>query len=221
MTSPPRKYDFLAAFLSYLIPGLGQVMQGRIGKGVLYFVCLYGLFFYGMWLGQFRNVWLAKTSNLPEVKLPVLNTSLSGLPKDLSYRKEFLAQFWIGAAAWPALLQYGNAPEFEAPGTIRDEQWDTERDEEASEAAGHEVRRPSRGHPLLGRYMRPSSEHSLNQLISTTDTTWDLGWVFTIIAGVLNVLVIYDALAGPLVREDQNPDGTPKTPTTPTTGGAK
>ena len=48
MTSPPRKYDFLAAFLTYLIPGLGQVMQGRIGKGVLYFVCLYGLFFYGM-----------------------------------------------------------------------------------------------------------------------------------------------------------------------------
>ena len=30
-----------------------------------------------------------------------------------------------------------------------------------------------------------------------SDKRWDLGWVYTVIAGVLNVLVIYDALAGP------------------------
>lgn len=219
MTSPPRKYDYLAAFLTYLIPGLGQVKQGRIGKGVLYFVCLYGLFFYGMYLGQFKNVWLAKTDALPEVKLPLLNTSLTGLPKDLSYRKEFLAQFWIGAAAWPALLQYADAPALGAPGTVRDELWDTEKDEEASKVSGRDVYRPTRGHALLGRYMRASSEQSLNELQSNGDTTWDLGWVFTVIAGVLNVLVIYDALAGPLVREDMNPDGTPKTTSPP--GGGK
>src|SRR5438067_466518 len=34
---PPVKLDPLAAFLSYLIPGLGQVKQGRIGKGLLFF----------------------------------------------------------------------------------------------------------------------------------------------------------------------------------------
>src|SRR5438477_255051 len=35
---------------------------------------------------------------------------------------------------------------------------------------------------------------------------WDLGWVYTVIAGVLNLLVIYDALAGPLFREYPKPE---------------
>src|SRR6516165_9996467 len=48
---PPRELSPLAGLLSYLIPGLGQVYQGRIGKGVLFFVCIYVLFFYGMFLG--------------------------------------------------------------------------------------------------------------------------------------------------------------------------
>ncbi len=29
------------------------------------------------------------------------------------------------------------------------------------------------------------------------DKTWDLGWIYTVIAGVLNIMVIYDAIAGP------------------------
>jgi TM2 domain-containing membrane protein YozV len=211
MTSPPRKYDYLAAFLTYLIPGLGQVKQGRIGKGILYFVCLYGLFFYGMYLGKFQNVWLAKADKLPRVTLPVVNTELSGLPKDLSYRKEFLAQFWIGAAAWPALFQY-NATDPLPGDPTEDARW-----------VGKEQ-------PVLKHYMQAPSESQLNDLQRSTDTTWDLGWVLTVIAGVLNILVIYDALAGPLVKEDMNPDGTPKTPTPnggqrpptpPTAGGGK
>ncbi len=197
MTSPPRKYDFLAAFLTYLIPGLGQVKQGRIGKGVLYFVCLYGLFFYGMYLGQFKNVWLANTTNLPRVTLPLVNSELKGLPKDVSYRKEFVAQFWIGAAAWPALVQYGSTDEL--PG-------DPARDADLE----------GKPHGVLGHYMQAPSETVLNDKQRNSDTTWDLGWVLTVIAGVLNILVIYDALAGPLVKEDMNPDGTPKT-----AGGAK
>ena len=41
------------------------------------------------------------------------------------------------------------------------------------------------------------SERELNELQRDSDKHWDLGWVYTVIAGVLNVLVIYDALAGP------------------------
>jgi len=53
---PPRPLDTKAALLSYLLPGLGQVVQGRVGKGVLFFVGLYSLFFYGLALGQMKNV---------------------------------------------------------------------------------------------------------------------------------------------------------------------
>ena len=53
----------------------------------------------------------------------------------------------------------------------------------------------------------------INELQRDTDKTWDLGWVYTIIAGVLNVLVIYDALAGPAFRQAKAapPQGTPPT----------
>ena len=66
MTNPPpaRKYDWPAALLSYLLPGLGQVLQGRVGKGVMFFVCLYGLFFYGLWMGRMKNVFV------PEPRVP-------------------------------------------------------------------------------------------------------------------------------------------------------
>ena len=177
---PPRpQHDYLAALLSYLLPGLGQVVQGRIGKGVLFFVCLHGLFYYGMWLGQKRNVWLPDARELPPVELPLVGKA-GGLLKAVSYRPQFLGQFWIGAAAWPAVVQYYVA--------------------EPSDDGGD----PPKPAPVVGLFMRAPSEAELNRLQGDGDKHWDLGWVYTVIAGVLNILVIYDALAGPMVRDDEH-----------------
>src|SRR5205823_3168988 len=94
----------LAGLLSYLVPGLGQIYQGRISKGVLFFVCLYGLFFYGQALGSWQNVYLPDTS--PPGAL--VRSSSPRLFSDLYNRIYFAGQFWIGAAAWPAVVQYLN-----------------------------------------------------------------------------------------------------------------
>lgn len=166
---PPVKLDPLAALLSYLIPGLGQIYQGRVGKGLLFFGGLYLLFFYGMWMGQWRNVWLPDTDGLPAVALGGQN--LEGVPKALSYRFQFLGQFWIGTAAWPAVYQYAV--------------FDRTKD------AG----------PVFGKFQRMPPESELNDLQRNGNKRWDLGWVYTVIAGVLNLLVIYDALAGPMFRD--------------------
>jgi hypothetical protein len=176
---PPIQLDPLAAVLSYLIPGLGQVIQGRIAKGVLFFVCLYALFFYGMWLGKMKNVWLPDATPLPEVE--VFGAKLSGLPKALAYRPQFAGQVWIGLAAWPAILQHVAGP----------------------------PNPNGKPFPVLGSYMQTPSETELNNLQREGNKRWDLGWVYTLIAGVLNVLVIYDALAGPAVRDDEK-EGGPK-----------
>ena len=186
---PPRRLDPLAAVLSYLLPGLGQVLQGRIGKGLLFFVCLYGLFFYGMWMGQMKNVWLPDATRLPDAEVPVLG-KLDGVPKAIYHRFQFLGQFWIGVAAWPALVQYAA---YEPPGE------------------GEDRPKPA---AVLGYYMQAPPEAELNSLQRGGDKRWDLGWVYTVIAGVLNVLVIYDALAGPVVRDDEPMPGDE-----PTTGG--
>jgi hypothetical protein len=163
MNSPKRAYSFQAGVLSYLVPGLGQIYQGRVGKGILFMVCLYGLFFYGMYLGDWKNVHLPNSAkdNPPPVNMPNLLANLYNRP-------QFIGQFWIGIAAWPAIWQYNVHP---APSEETQSTWQD--------------------------FERTPSEKVLNQLQSDGDKTWDLAWVYTVIAGALNVLVIYDAAAGP------------------------
>lgn len=157
-----------AGVLSYLVPGLGQVAQGRVGKGVLFLVCLYGLFFYGMYLDDWKNVYLPdlarqqRGGNLPDVVVNVYS------------RPQFAGQFWIGVAAWPAVWQYV-----------------------------HDSPLPDEASPWWSNFERTPAERTLNALQTDGDKTWDLGWVFTVIAGVLNVLVIYDAAAGPAFGRDE------------------
>jgi hypothetical protein len=166
---PPVKLDPLAALLSFVIPGLGQVYQGRVGKGLLFFGGLYLLFFYGMWMGQWRNVWLPDAENLPPAQFA--GRDLGGVAKAVWYRPQFLGQFWIGAAAWPAVYQHA----------VFDQTKD----------AG----------PIFGKFERMPPESELNDLQRNGNKRWDLGWVYTVIAGVLNLLVIYDAFAGPMFRD--------------------
>lgn len=200
---PPPRLDPLAALLSYLVPGLGQVMQGRVGKGILFFVCLYGLFFYGQYLSDWRNVWLADCRNLPDVHVPLLEAPLPGTLKDLSYRKGFVAQFCIGSAAWPAVLQYLHTEPLKMP------------PEDGPQTRPSEDPWRPTPHRWFGAYMQAPPEAVINRLQTNGDKLWDLGWVYTVIAGILNILVIYDALAGPVVRDE-----TPPPPADDAKGGA-
>jgi len=163
MASPKRAFSIRAGLLSYLVPGLGQIYQGRVGKGILFMVCLYGMFFYGMFLGDWKNVHLPNSAAVspPPVNMPNLLANIYNRP-------QFLGQFFIGIAAWPAVWQYNKFP-------VPSE--DT--------------------HPFLHDFEREPPEKILNQLQADGDKTWDLAWVYTVIAGALNVLVIYDAVAGP------------------------
>jgi hypothetical protein len=161
---PQQNFSLIAGILSYLVPGLGQVVQGRIGKGLLFFVCLYFLFFYGQYLGGWRNVYVMDPSAVQRHA----QGGRGRLLENIADRARYAAQFCIGAAAWPAIIQDRYAPE------------------------GGELE-----HPWLGTYQRALSEEKLNDQLRNSDKSPDLGWMYTVIAGVLNILVIYDAIAGP------------------------
>jgi len=160
----PTRLDPIAGLLSYLIPGLGQISQGRVGKGLLFFFSLYALFFYGMALGQWTNVYLPSTDRAS-------SNVLSRVINDLYSRPHFAGQFFVGVAAWPAVYQYRQYDDNKEVG------------------------------PVFGRYQRAPREPEINRRQRDENKRWDLGWVYTVIAGVLNILVIYDALAGPAFRE--------------------
>jgi hypothetical protein len=173
---PPRS-SLLAGVLSYLVPGLGQIYQGRVGKGILFLVCLYGLFFTGMALGDWKNVYLPDMAREANDGRPWENNAWK-LPRPLTFlanvynRPHFAGQFWIGIAAWPAIWQYNNMP---VPSQETAPFW-------------HDFERGPRS---------LQDEEAMNTFLRNSDKTPDLGWVYTVIAGVLNVLVIYDAFAGP------------------------
>lgn len=111
-SSPPKALEDgpQAALLSYLVPGLGQMYQGRIGKGILFLLSIYALFFYGNWLssGTIRvndkdyyvpgNVYLPHTAQG--------NNTWPELVVDLYNHPHFLGQFWVGIVTWPAIWQY-------------------------------------------------------------------------------------------------------------------
>src|SRR3954468_11307930 len=103
----PPPFATLAAILSYLVPGLGQIVQGRVGKGLMFMVCLLGLFHAGEWLGDWKNVYMPvidKSGQLWSEGRGQVRTFNAF--ESLFNRWQFAGQFFIGAAAWPAIVQY-------------------------------------------------------------------------------------------------------------------
>jgi hypothetical protein len=163
-----------AGILSYLVPGLGQISQGRIGKGVMFMVILLGMFLLGQAMGQWRNVYMP----------PPDEADVRSLPRPLASiynRWHFAGQFWIGIAAWPAIWQFYNMP--------------LPNEEE---------------HKFWHNFQRAPDEGELNRSLTDSDKTPDLGWVYTVIAGMLNILVIYDAVMGPAFLTATRTEGDPR-----------
>jgi len=187
----------MAALLSYLVPGLGQIVQGRVGKGFLFMVCIYALFFYGLFLGRgtvsianggeppttYRvsgNVYLPTAADRKQDNTPQTNPySVPPVLLDLYNRPQFIGQFWMGVVVWPAIIQY----------------------------ATHDSKKVS---PILDDFMRTPSNDALNAVHTSGSKLFELGWVYTVIAGVLNIMVIYDALAGPAHTPQPDKEPTPK-----------
>ncbi len=167
--SQSQKIDPLAGLLSYLVPGLGQICQGRIGKGLLFMVILLGMFMFGQAMGNWQNVYMSRPD-------PVQGRADAF---SLPARYQFAGQFWVGVAAWPAIAQY-----MDWPIPLEGEFWKT-------------FQRAPRDFVDFDQ---------INDTIKRSDKTPDLGWVYTVIAGMLNVLVIYDAVAGPAFPDDPKKD---------------
>jgi hypothetical protein len=208
----------LAGLLSYFVPGLGQIIQGRVGKGLLFLVCIYTLFFYGMHLGTgsvtigSRTYRLSSNVYLPDTADEDVKGPLNRLLTNLYNRPQFAGQFWVGVAAWPAIWQYmhfdratNQEIEHQIDGLYQEaDRFETEGNTQAAADKKREAQELERSgrhrHPLLGDYQREPSAAAINAVHNAGDKRLELGWVYTVIAGVLNIMVIYDAVAGPAFR---------------------
>jgi hypothetical protein len=168
----------LAAFLAWLVPGAGHIYQGRTGKGVLFFVCIVGTFIYGMYIGSGRVVY-ASTADV--------------FSRQFLDRWQYICQVGVGLPALPALVQRERMREHKPP-----------------LFSDNFMRPPYEFAPQDQPDLLKSTDLSdKNRIVVSPDelSKWnyelgeyfDIGTVFTVIAGLLNVLVIFDAYGGPLV----------------------
>lgn len=93
------KNPLLAAGLALLIPGLGHAYQGRNFKAAIYFVCILGLFFTGQALGDWKVVYVSDGASAGRLAVGGRGQLLGRLLSNYG------AQFPVGLAAWPAILQ--------------------------------------------------------------------------------------------------------------------
>jgi hypothetical protein len=163
----------LAAFLAWLVPGLGHLYQGRKAKAALFCVCILGTFIYGLYLGSSESLGAGRVVyfrwHKEEKRLP------------------YLCQVGAGVVALPALVQArrvknGLAPRwngFMAPPALHGQPT-------TDDPSGH-----------FDEHGQPTLDHTHHEL----HHYFELGTVFTMIAGLLNVLVVYDAWGGPVFGE--------------------
>jgi hypothetical protein len=168
----------LAAFLAWLVPGLGHIYQGRTGKGVLFFVCIVGTFVYGLYIGGGRVVY---ASTAPVFSMQFLHD-----------RWQYVCQVGTGLPALPALVQRQRMLEHKRP-IISDDFMRPPREFPPEGEPGF----TSRDESDPGRMVYHPDE--LAKWNYDYGDFFEIGTVFTVIAGLLNILAICDAYGGPLV----------------------
>jgi hypothetical protein len=213
---------WLAAFLAWLVPGAGHLYQRRYGKGLLFMACILSTFYYGVFLGS-SNVVYASFRRADERDY---------LQDDARYA--YLCQVGIGLPAVPAMIQSrrvgGPNPKaplwdgYMAPPVLIGQRVHEDWIERLVQTSAHDgIGDFERGHfkrmqgANYDRYLpdRRSERGADDSGKANQLSMWhlhfgsmfDLGTVFTMIAGLLNVLVVFDAWGGPLVPE-QKPEET-------------
>ncbi len=178
------KDPLIAGVLAWLIPGLGHFYQGRNAKGALFAICILGTFLYGLYLGGSTEVGWGRA------------VYFSFRTND--WRLPWLCQVGVGLPTVPmTLLQWKLQDKpildgFMAPPTLQPR--------ETVDNNGTLPEPP------------PPAQMSLAWINRLLPRYFEMGTVYTMIAGLLNILAVYDACCGPVPaesakKEDEKPQG--------------
>ncbi len=191
---------FWAAFLAWIWPGAGHFYQRRFAKGFLFMICVLSTYFFGMGLGHGRVVYA------------------STKPGD--FRWQYFCQLGVGAPALPALVQSFKTADGGDPFWILCERYPADYGDDRSDLASEKekVRKRFRritpenndqnydGPTLKDGFMAPpagpvlqNDPDVLGRWHYDYKHHYEMGTLFTVIAGLLNLLVVYDAFAGPAI----------------------
>jgi hypothetical protein len=182
-----------AALLAWLWPGAGHFYQQRFAKGFLFMICILSIFFFGLGLGRGRVVYA------------------SSKPGD--FRWQFACQAGIGLPVVPAVLQAIKTSAGGDPLFVMCERFPPPANYPqgpGSDLAFHRIT-DENGNGYEGPTLKDGFMAAPQGPIFQNDRdvlgmwhydykhNFDLGTLFTVVAGLLNLLAVYDAYVGPAI----------------------
>jgi len=184
------KSPAVAAALSWLVPGLGQLYQGRTLKGWLFMVPLLAAVVAGLVLGGGR---VAYWQWGPDKRLAFLGQAGIGIvavPAVLQAARLAgpAGEPWLGSQWFAPPLRPGQPVSARYAATVARSDPDAEFDPpDPARITRCRTDQLSLWHRRLGRL-------------------FEIGTLYTVLAGMLNLLVVYDAWSGPLHDPRREPE---------------
>ncbi len=195
---------YWAALLAWLWPGAGHFYQRRFAKGFLFMICVLSTFFFGLGLGHGRVVYASY--------------------KEGDFRWQYICQLGVGVLAFPALVQslktsQGGDPYFvlceRYPANYGDERSKTDIEKRKVRLRFHRITRENNFENYTGPTLKdgPMAPPAGPVLQNDPDVlgrwhfdykhNFEMGTLYTVVAGLLNLLAIYDAFVGPAILTAQ------------------
>jgi len=179
----------LAAVLSWAVPGLGQLYQGRTTKGGLFMAAILSTFVFGLWLGGGKVVYASWRPN--DKRFAFIGQAAAGLvamPAVLQSAK------LLGPARQPLFLGGFMAPPL-VPGQYVSRAYADRLTRDDPEISADDFFDNPPEKQFREKQFRGDQ---LAQWHRQLGKFFEIGTLYTVLAGMLNLLVIYDAWAGPL-----------------------
>lgn len=179
-----------AALLGWLWPGAGHFYQRRFAKGFLFMICVLSTFFFGLCMGRGRVVYASSRPN--------------------DFRWHYLCQVGVGLPAFPALLQSavtsnGGDPWFELCRRYP-KGYESPTKQLLEFAVIPTDDKTFTGKALKDGFMAPPAGQVVldkNDVLGMWHVElghwFELGTLYTMVAGLLNFIAVYDAFAGPVI----------------------
>lgn len=185
---------YLAALLAWLIPGAGHLYQRRYAKGLLFSVTILMIYFVGFFLGNGKVVYASF--------------------EEEDWRWQFFVQSFVGTPTFPAILQGVRHSNEQDPLWVTAERYPMGHARQFSrieDPADYDGQAPTLKDGFMAPPARPnflSEPDVLAAWHAELGHYFDIGTLYTFVAGLLNLLAIYDAFAGPAIflHDDEQED---------------
>ena len=183
-----------AVFLAWIFPGAGHFYQRRFPKGFLFMIVILSTYFAGLALGEGRVVYASMKKN--------------------NVRWQYFLQAGVGLPAAPAIVQSMKVKDGGEPFFIMCERYPMGYSEKNPHAG------PKKDFHIIGpdEKVAPGTDTYKDGLMAPPEGPlflnendvlgqwhfemkhfFEIGTLFTVVAGLLNLLAIYDAFAGPAI----------------------